>query len=52
MQIEAVRIAKDYRGQKIGEWMMQQAFEYAKKHDVKIIQFITSARLYDFTVSC
>lgn len=42
MQIEAVRIEKDYRGQKIGEWMMQQAFEYAKKHDVKIIQLTTN----------
>ena len=42
MQIEAVRIAKDYRGQKIGEWMMQQAFEYAKKHDVKIVQLTTN----------
>lgn len=42
MQIEAVRIAKDYRGQKIGEWMMQQAFDYAKKHDVKIIQLTTN----------
>lgn len=42
MQIEAVRIAKDYRGQKIGKWMMQQAFDYAKKHDVKIIQLTTN----------
>lgn len=42
MQIEAVRIARDSRGQKIGEWMMQQAFEYAKKHDVKIIQLTTN----------
>lgn len=42
MQIEAVRIAKDYRGQKIGEWMMQQTFEYAKKHDVKIVQLTTN----------
>lgn len=42
MQIEAVRIAKDYRGQKIGERMMQQAFDYAKKHDVKIIQLTTN----------
>lgn len=42
MQIEAVRIAKDYRGQKIGEWMMQQAFDYAKKHDVKIVQLTTN----------
>lgn len=42
MQIEAVRIAKNYRGQKIGEWMMQEAFDYAKKHDVKIIQLTTN----------
>ena len=42
MQIEAVRIAKNYRGQKIGEWMMQQAFDYAKKHDVKMVQLTTN----------
>lgn len=42
MQIEAVRIAKDYRGQKMGEWMMQQAFDYAKQHDVKMIQLTTN----------
>ncbi len=42
MQIEAVRIAKDYRGHKLGEWMMQQAFDYAKQHDVKMIQLTTN----------
>ncbi len=42
MQIEAVRIAKNYRGQKLGEWMMQQAFDYAKQHDVKMIQLTTN----------
>lgn len=42
MQIEAVRIAKNYQGQKIGKWMMQQAFNYAKKHNVKIIQLTTN----------
>ena len=28
MQIEAVHILKQYRGQKIGEWMMQEAIKY------------------------
>jgi ribosomal protein S18 acetylase RimI-like enzyme len=42
MQIEAVRVAKTFRGQRIGEWMMRQAFDYAKKHDVKIVQLSTN----------
>ncbi len=30
MQIEAVRVAGKYRGQKIGSWMFDQAINYAK----------------------
>ncbi len=42
MQIEAVRIDKNYRSQKIGGWMMHQAFDYAKKHQVKVVQLTTN----------
>ncbi len=38
MQIEAVRVAGKYRGQKIGNWMFDQAISYAKAMDVSIIQ--------------
>lgn len=42
MQIEAVRVAKQYRGQKIGEWMLQQAFDIGRDHQVKIVQLTTN----------
>lgn len=42
MQIEAVRIADRYRGQKIGEWMMNAAIQYAKSRDASIIQLTTN----------
>jgi ribosomal protein S18 acetylase RimI-like enzyme len=42
LQIEAVRVAAAYRGQKIGEYMMKQAILYAKAHDVGIIQLTTN----------
>ena len=38
MQLEGIRIKPEYRGNKIGTWMMQQAIEYAKQHDVKMVQ--------------
>ena len=38
MQIEAVRVTRKYRGQKIGEWMIQQAMTYGKSKGVSIIQ--------------
>lgn len=44
MQIEAVRIADKYRGQKIGSWMFEQAINYAKEQDVSIIQLTTNKR--------
>lgn len=44
MQIEAVRIAGKYRGQKIGSWMFDQAISYAKEHDVSIIQLTTNKK--------
>lgn len=44
MQIEAVRVAGKYRGQKIGSWMFDQAIIYAKEHDVSIIQLTTNKK--------
>ena len=44
MQIEAVRVAGKYRGQKIGTWMFDQAIIYAKEHDVSIIQLTTNKK--------
>lgn len=44
MQIEAVRVARKYRGQKIGSWMFDQAISYAKEHDVSIIQLTTNKK--------
>lgn len=42
MQIEAVRVSEKLRGMKIGEWMINQAIQYAKSKDVKIIQLTTN----------
>ena len=44
MQIEAVRVAGKYRGQKIGSWMFDQAILYAKQHEVSIIQLTTNKK--------
>ena len=44
MQIEAVRVAGKYRGQKIGSWMFDQAISYAKEYDVSIIQLTTNKK--------
>ena len=44
MQIEAVRVAGQYRGQKIGSWMFDQAISYAKEHDVSIVQLTTNKK--------
>ena len=41
MQIEAVRVLGKYRGHKIGTWIFDQAINYAKAHDVAIIQLTT-----------
>lgn len=42
MQIEAVRVSSLYRGQKIGEWMMNTAFEWGKTKQVSIVQLTTN----------
>ena len=44
MQIEAVRVAGKYRGQKIGSWMCSQAISYAKENDVSIVQLTTNKK--------
>lgn len=44
MQIEAVRVADQYRGQKIGTWMFDQAMLYAKERGVSIIQLTTNKK--------
>lgn len=42
MQIEAVRVDKLYRNQKIGNWMMNQALLYARENNVSIVQLSTN----------
>ena len=44
MQIAAVRVASNYRGQKIGSWMFDQATLYAKEHGCSIIQLTTNKK--------
>jgi len=44
MQIEAVRVAAKYRGQKIGSWMFEKAISYAKENDASIIQLTTNKK--------
>ncbi|MDN3030507.1 MAG: GNAT family N-acetyltransferase [Candidatus Tisiphia sp.] len=44
MQIEAVRVAKDYRGQHLGEWMMNSAMKYGKSKGVSIVQLTTNKK--------
>lgn len=44
MNIEAVRVASKYRGQKIGSWMLDQTLLYAKERDVSIIQLTTNKK--------
>ncbi len=42
MQIEAVRVGEQYRGQKIGEWMIQQAISYGKLRGASIFQLTSN----------
>jgi N-acetylglutamate synthase-like GNAT family acetyltransferase len=44
MQIEAVRVAGKYGGQKIGSWMCNQAISHGKENDVSIIQLTTNKK--------
>lgn len=42
MNIEAVRVVEKFSNQGIGSWMMKKAIEFAKKHDVSIIQLTSN----------
>ena len=42
MHIEAVRVHSEYRGQKIGEWMMKEAICYAREQGASIVQLTTN----------
>ncbi len=42
MQIEAVRVLKKYRGQKIGKWMLNAAILYGKSKEASIFQLTTN----------
>lgn len=44
LQIEAVRVAEKYRGQKIGQWMMDAAIMYGKSKGASIIQLTTNKK--------
>ncbi len=44
MNIEAVRVHKNFTGQKIGSWMMQKAIDFAKDNQVQIIQLTTNKK--------
>lgn len=55
MNIEGVRVAKDFRGRKVGEFMFKKAIEFAKENGVKIIQLSTNKERNDakrFYESC
>jgi ribosomal protein S18 acetylase RimI-like enzyme len=47
MQIEAVRIHANFRGQQIGEWMINEAIDYGKNQGAKIIQLTTNKQRKD-----
>jgi len=42
LQIEAVRVLANHRGQKIGEWMVREAFKFAALNGASIIQLTTN----------
>ena len=44
MQIEAVRVAEKYRGQKIGEFMIKTAIDYGKSKGVTLVQLTTNKK--------
>lgn len=47
MQIEAVRIHPDFRGQKIGEMMIQEAIRYGQTKGAEIVQLTTNKERSD-----
>lgn len=44
LQIEAVRVSMDTRGQGVGEWMIKQAIDYGKSQGATIIQLTTNKK--------
>lgn len=44
MQIEAVRVSGKLRGQKIGEWMINQAIAYSKSRGASLMQLTTNKK--------
>lgn len=40
--IETVHVQASHRGQKVGEWMMKAAFQFARSNDASIIQLTTN----------
>jgi ribosomal protein S18 acetylase RimI-like enzyme len=42
LQIGAVRVSANYRGQKIGDWMMREVFKFATLKGASIIQLTTN----------
>lgn len=44
IQIEAVRVSKKYRGQKMGEWMITAAISYGKSKGALIAQLTTNKK--------
>lgn len=44
IQIEAVRVSKQYRGQKMGEWMITAAISYGKSKGALIAQLTTNKK--------
>ena len=44
MQLEAVRVAKKYRNQKIGEWLINSAIRYGQSRGASIIQLTTNKK--------
>jgi ribosomal protein S18 acetylase RimI-like enzyme len=42
LQIEAVRVAKQYRNRGVGEWMINKAIAYGKSRGASIVQLTTN----------
>ena len=47
LQIEAVRVKKKYRGQKIGEKMINSALDFARKNECRFVQLTTNKQRID-----
>ncbi len=42
LQIEAVRVAADYRSKRIGQWMIDSAIDYGKSRGANLLQLTTN----------